>query len=66
MQNFVNNFFEYQKSKYEYDFFTNFKKIEKENEDFLNLNIKKRILWESNKIEVVKFIKVLLEVSKKA
>ena len=44
MQNFVNNFFEYQKSKYEYDFFTNFKKIEKENEDFLNLNIKKRIL----------------------
>ena len=43
MQIFINNYFEYKKSTYEYDFFEKFIKIEKENEDFLNLNIKKRI-----------------------
>ena len=43
MQTFINNFFDYKKPNYDYDFFADFKKIETENEDFLNLDIEKRI-----------------------
>lgn len=43
IQIFINNFLKYQKPNYEYNFFADFKKLEKDNEDFLNLNIEKRI-----------------------